>query len=230
MISNVNEIIQLNNHQQLNGVEPRPPVPDETAQRGASQDRVTISPEAREASKKETGAIKSEQDLSDEEKQAVNQLKKRDTEVKAHERSHMSAGAGIVQGGASFTFQKGPDGRMYAVGGEVKIDLSSEGSPEATIRKMQQVKAAALAPAEPSGTDRAVAAQAAQIEAQARQEQMAASSNDEINPTEPQQAGEVNEAGNELNPSTDEALAYGENETSQQDSSSSAGRRIDLIV
>ena len=230
MISNVNEILQLNNHKQLNGMEPRPPVPDETAQWGASQDRVTISLEAREASKKETGGIKSDQDLSDEEKQAVNQLKKRDAEVKAHERSHMSAGAGIVQGGASFTFQKGPDGRMYAVGGEVKIDLSSEGSPEATIRKMQQVKAAALAPAEPSGTDRAVAAQAAQIEAQARQEQMAASSDNAINPAEPQQAGEVNQSDNEFNPSPEEALASGENETPQRDSASSTGRRIDLIV
>jgi len=35
---------------------------------------------------------------------------------------------------------------------------------------MQQVKRAALAPAEPSGTDRAVAAQAGQVEAQARRE------------------------------------------------------------
>jgi hypothetical protein len=57
---------------------------------------------------------------------------------------------------------------MYAVGGEVKIDISPESTPEATIRKMQQVRKAALAPAQPSSTDRAVAAQATQIEAQAR--------------------------------------------------------------
>ncbi|MEJ2153906.1 MAG: putative metalloprotease CJM1_0395 family protein [Desulfobacteraceae bacterium] len=46
------------------------------------------------------------------------------------------------------------------------------GSPDATIRKMQQIRRAALAPAQPSGTDRAVAAQAAQIEAQARMEKL----------------------------------------------------------
>jgi len=110
------------------------------------------------------------QQLSEEKKQQVQQLKQRDQEVRAHERAHMASGAGLVQGGASFTFQRGPDGRMYAVGGEVKVDTSAESDPGQTIRKMQQVKRAALAPAEPSGADQAVAAQASQVEAQARQE------------------------------------------------------------
>jgi hypothetical protein len=110
------------------------------------------------------------QQLSEEEKQQVHQLKQRDHEVRAHERAHMAAGAGMVQGGASFTFQRGPDGRMYAVGGEVKVDTSAESDPDQTIRKMQQVKRAALAPAEPSGADQSVAARASQVEAQARQE------------------------------------------------------------
>ena len=108
--------------------------------------------------------------LSEEEQRQVQQLKQRDQQVRAHERAHMAAGADLVQGGATFTFERGPDGRMYAVGGEVKIDTSGENDPDRTIRKMQQVKRAALAPAEPSGTDRAVAAQAGQAEAQARQE------------------------------------------------------------
>lgn len=110
------------------------------------------------------------QPLSEEDKQQVQQLKQRDSEVRAHERAHMAAGAGLVQGGASFTFQRGPDGRMYAVGGEVKVDTSAESDPDQTIRKMQQVKQAALAPAEPSGADQSVAARASQVEAQARQE------------------------------------------------------------
>ncbi len=62
---------------------------------------------------------------------------------------------------------------MYAVGGEVKIDTSPERTPEATVSKMQQVRRAALAPADPSGTDRAVAAEAAQAEAHTRAEQSA---------------------------------------------------------
>lgn len=108
--------------------------------------------------------------LSEADQQQVRELKQRDREVRAHENAHQAAGAGLVQGGASFSLQRGPDGRSYAVGGEVKIDTSPENDPDQTIRKMQQVKRAALAPAEPSSTDRAVAAQAGQVEAQARQE------------------------------------------------------------
>ena len=111
-------------------------------------------------------------ELSESEDRQVQKLKKRDQEVRAHEHAHMAAGAGVVQGGASFTYQRGPDGHNYAIGGEVKIDTSSESDPDATIRKMQQVKRAAMAPAEPSGTDRAVAAQAGRIEVQARQEKI----------------------------------------------------------
>jgi hypothetical protein len=139
----------------------------------APVDRVTLSAQTfKEDSKEQDGArnLPGEQELDNKEKQQVNNLKKRDTEVKAHEQAHMASGGGIVQGGATYEYQTGPDGKMYAVGGEVKIDLSPESSPEATIRKMQQVRRAALAPSEPSGTDRAVAAQASQIEAQARME------------------------------------------------------------
>ena len=82
----------------------------------------------------------------------------------------MSAGAGIVQGGATYQYQRGPDGRLYAVGGEVKIDTTPERDPEDTIRKMQQVRKAALSPSQPSAQDRLVAAQASQIEAEARAE------------------------------------------------------------
>jgi len=84
-------------------------------------------------------------------------LRRRDGEVRAHESAHMAAGGSLVRGGASFTYEVGPDGRTYAVGGEVSIDTSSvPGDPAATMRKMQQVRAAALAPASPSGQDRAV--------------------------------------------------------------------------
>jgi hypothetical protein len=129
-------------------------------------DRVTLSPQAL---KKQAGQC-DENNLNEEQKQQVEELKKRDTEVKSHEQAHMASGGGLVQGGASYEYQSGPDGKMYAVGGEVKIDVSPERTPEATIRKMQQVRRAALAPAEPSGTDRSVAAQATQIEARARME------------------------------------------------------------
>ena len=65
----------------------------------------------------------------------------------------------------------GPDGKQYAVAGHVSIDTGSvSGNPEATIRKMATVKRAALAPMEPSSTDRAVAAAAEQAKAEAELE------------------------------------------------------------
>jgi SprA family protein len=112
-------------------------------------------------------------DLNDEEKQLAQEMKARDREVRAHERAHKAVG-GRYAGAASFTYQKGPDGQRYAVGGEVPIDMSTESSPEATIQKMTVVMAAALAPAEPSGQDVAVAqmaqSQRSQAIAAARQE------------------------------------------------------------
>jgi len=110
----------------------------------------------------------SELDL--EQQRQVNDLKKTDQKVKAHERAHMASGAGLVMGGANYQYQRGPDGKMYAVGGEVKIDTSREKDPKDTVTKMQQVKRAALAPAQPSSQDRSVAARASQIEAEARAE------------------------------------------------------------
>ncbi len=103
-------------------------------------------------------------------REMVNELKARDAEVRAHEAAHVAAGAGVVSGGANYTYQKGPDGRMYAIGGEVPIDLGSEGSPEATAEKMRQVKSAAMAPANPSPTDFKVAATAMMLEMRAQQE------------------------------------------------------------
>jgi hypothetical protein len=59
---------------------------------------------------------------------------------------------------------------MYAVAGEVKIDISEGKTPEETIMNMQKVIGAALAPADPSAQDRSVASLARRIEAQARME------------------------------------------------------------
>ncbi|WP_050772333.1 putative metalloprotease CJM1_0395 family protein [Sagittula stellata] len=105
--------------------------------------------------------------LSGPERKAVSELRARDREVRAHEQAHATVG-GQFAGAPSYTYQTGPDGNRYAIGGEVPIDISPvEGDPEATIDKMDQVKAAALAPAEPSAADRQVAALADASRAQA---------------------------------------------------------------
>jgi hypothetical protein len=100
----------------------------------------------------------------------IAQLRARDQEVRAHEMAHLAAAGGYATSGASYTYQTGPDGRKYAVGGEVGIDLSPEQNPRDTIRKMQVVQQAALAPAEPSAQDMHVAAAAAQAIVQAQQQ------------------------------------------------------------
>lgn len=110
-------------------------------------------------------------DATSSEYRELQDLKQRDREVRQHEQAHIAAAGGHVRGGASFSYENGPDGRQYAVGGEVQIDTSAvAGDPEATVRKMQAVQRAAMAPAEPSAQDRAVAAAAAQAEAKAQAE------------------------------------------------------------
>jgi hypothetical protein len=111
------------------------------------------------------------QQLSEEDKLKVAELKKIDANVKAHEAAHMSAGGGLVRGGASYEYQSGPDGQRYAVAGEVSIDTSAvRGNPQATLAKAQRIRQAALAPADPSSQDRSVAAQASQMAAEASME------------------------------------------------------------
>jgi hypothetical protein len=99
-------------------------------------------------------------ELTEAEQKQVEDLKKRDQEVRQHEQAHKTVG-GPYAGEIQYETVTGPDGREYAVGGEVSIDASPvQNNPEATIRKMDIVIRAALAPAEPSPQDRAVAAQA----------------------------------------------------------------------
>lgn len=99
----------------------------------------------------------------------VQQLRQRDQQVRAHEMAHLAAAGAYATSAAQYAYQTGPDGRKYAVGGEVGIDLSSERDPADTIRKMQIVQRAALAPADPSPQDMRVAAMAAQQMMQAQQ-------------------------------------------------------------
>lgn len=100
--------------------------------------------------------------------QLLSRLQARDRDVRAHEAAHMAAGAGLITRGASFTYETGPDGKRYAVGGEVGIDVSGGRTPEETLAKAERIRAAALAPAEPSAQDRQVAAEADQMAAEAR--------------------------------------------------------------
>ncbi len=98
--------------------------------------------------------------LSQSEVALLEKLKEADQSVRAHERAHIAAAGGYAKGGATYSYKRGPDGKNYAVGGEVQIDMSTESSTAATVQKMKTVRRAALAPADPSPQDQKVAAQA----------------------------------------------------------------------
>ncbi len=137
-------------------------LPDGAGTKPADQTGAAEEPSSERAGNRE---------LSEEEQEVVAELKKRDREVREHEQAHLASAGQYARGGAQFEYQTGPDGHRYAVGGEVGIDTSKvPDDPQATIRKAQAIYRAALAPAEPSGQDRRVAAQARQMQSEAQAE------------------------------------------------------------
>lgn len=155
-------------------------VSGEQGERGERED----SPERRQQSDQEP--------QQQAEQLEIRELQARDQEVRTHEQAHATVG-GRYAGAPSYEYQQGPDGKRYAVGGEVQIDVAPvPGDPAATIQKMQQVKAAALAPAEPSAADRSVAS-AAQQRLIAAQAELIASKAPQAQQAERSPAGTDNE-------------------------------------
>lgn len=126
-------------------------------------------------------------ELSKEEQRIVSELQAADTNVRAHEAAHMAAGGGLTSP-ASYTYERGPDNKMYAVAGEVGISTGEGNTPQESLNKAQTIRRAALAPADPSPQDLKVAAQAASMEMSARaeilQEKMAQNSQNPNNNNE----------------------------------------------
>jgi hypothetical protein len=154
-------------------------ITDEPRENPSSPDKVDISPLARhmsqplgvsDAGTTEQSSNNHEGQISEQQLRELQTLKRRDMEVRAHEQAHLAAAGQYARGGVSFSLERGPDGASYAVGGQVGIDLSKERTPEETVRKMQTVRRAALAPLSPSAADRSIAARASVMENQARQE------------------------------------------------------------
>lgn len=149
--------------------------PDERPNDDVERDRVERGAQGRESvaqsgDQAATANRRADQERQQAEREQIQTLAARDREVRAHEQAH-AAVAGQYGSSPTYSFVRGPDGVSYAVGGEVKIDTSPiPGDPEATLRKAQQLRRAANAPAEPSAQDGRVAALAAQMELQARTE------------------------------------------------------------
>ncbi|UUO23918.1 hypothetical protein FGD67_12310 [Colwellia sp. M166] len=144
---------------------------EDNEQSSNSKGELTEEQGSQEGSEKSKEALFAEQ-------QEVKSLKLRDQEVRSHELAHAAVG-GAYTGAPNYSFEVGPDGNKYAIGGEVSVDLAPvDGNPSATIAKMQKVHAAALAPANPSIQDTRVAASAAKLIAQAQSELSAISLED----------------------------------------------------
>jgi hypothetical protein len=128
-----------------------------------------------------TGGVTSDRigfsrELSTEQRKLVERLRQIDAQVREHESAHLRNGSGVVTSGANFSYTYGPDGKAYAVGGEVGIDTSPERQAEANIDKGRAIQTAALAPRDPSPQDFRVAAVGGQLESRGRSdlaEQMA---------------------------------------------------------
>lgn len=124
---------------------------------------------ALETQKEQNKTNNSPENLSQDEKRVVKELGVRDSEVKSHEAAHQAAGGGMT-GAASYTYQQGPDGKMYAIGGEVSISAPSGSTPEETIKNARQIAAAAMAAGDPSPQDFSVASSAKVMEMKAIQQ------------------------------------------------------------
>ncbi len=139
--------------------------PERGAPAGAAGDRpgVPDSPQARQDQAK---AVR--------DRKLIAELSRIDRVVRTHEQAHLAAAGGLATSGATYGYQRGPDGVQYAVSGEVSIDMSPGRTPQETIAKAERIQAAAVAPADPSPQDRSVASNAAKMKMQAQQQQLVA--------------------------------------------------------
>ncbi len=167
---------------------------------------------------------------SNDEKNAevIRQLKARDQNVRTHEAAHLAAAGGLAKGGPSFSYQRGPDGNLYAVGGSVNIDVSPvAGNPQATIAKAAVVRAAALAPADPSSQDRSVAAAASQMAVKAQSELAAQQAAPAVSATQKAAGGQAPQEP-QASSATTQTADKASGEQSQQ--VSPAGRRLQAVL
>ena len=147
--------------------------------------------------REQTGAG-TNQELTPQEQQQLAELKQTDAQVKAHEHAHKSTAAGLTTSGPNYEYETGPDGKKYAVAGDVNVSYQKSSDPEVNLKNAQQLKAAALAPADPSSQDRKVAMQADREIAKARQEIM-----EEQNQTEEEEETSATSAAGSMTPASE---------------------------
>jgi len=135
----------------------------------SEKSRVTASSDSNKESSVTEKSSKAQKDLRI--AREVIRYQQADRSVRSHEAAYTAAG-GAFAGSASFVYTRGPDGNMYVTGGEVSIHAPAGKTPEETIRNMEIVERAALAPADPSPQDLSTASAALMIAARARAQLM----------------------------------------------------------
>ncbi len=158
-----------------------------------------------QAEDKSSSAPESSQQRSEQERAEVQKLAQRDREVRAHEAAHKSVAGQYARSGVQFEYTHGPDGRQYATGGEVSIDASRPEDPQAALQKALIIRRAALAPAQPSSQDRAVAAEATQMAAQAQADLLAEKGEKNTGEAESSPRSRTNELDRAYNSSQEES-------------------------
>lgn len=140
--------------------------------RAAARDLQTPAPKEEAAtvpsSSEASAASSSTTELTPDQQRQLSEMLATDRKVRAHEQAHLVVGRDLILSGPAYSYETGPDGKNYAVSGEVQIDTSPANSPEETIPKAHHIRATALAPADPSPQDHHVASVATQLELKAR--------------------------------------------------------------
>lgn len=87
----------------------------------------------------------------------VSRLAQTDIGVRGHEAQHLLAAGGLATGPADYDYVEGPDGKLYAVGGQVGISSTATSDPAKQRRDASAAYLAATAPADSSAQDLAAA-------------------------------------------------------------------------
>jgi len=81
--------------------------------------------------------------------EVLDKFKTQDRKMKIHESLHST----LLGTNVSYKYQRGPDGRLYAVGGETTLDTSIPKDPKEAMLKIEQIKKSATAAPELSHAD-----------------------------------------------------------------------------
>lgn len=97
------------------------------------------------------------QPQNDSRSHVLNELRTADAGVRSHERQHHFAAGGLASGAPRYEFTQGPDGKLYATEGEVRISMTLTNDPEKAARDTAGFFIAATAPGDASSADVSVA-------------------------------------------------------------------------